>query len=274
MQPLKIIIALLFLITLGIVVGSNLFPTITVIVLSQPTATFPVGVWLAISIGLGLLSSSAIQLILFLHRRALTKRLRQLQTRLQDRDEDTFVYTSSTPLDRPTENIPNSSFRQDIDRDQGFVRADADPQTIRNQSPNRANNFTSSPSAKPIIIEDDDWDKPEVKRQLEWDDVPQSINAREDRAYSSPRSQSRDETKLDDAVYDADFRLIQPPYKEPSVVEFEDNDEYLEIDEDEEEDLQPSSSTNPRNSPAEDWGFDFDDEAADLQSSKSNRRKL
>jgi hypothetical protein len=54
---MKIIIALLVPILLGIVVGSNLSPSIAIVILNQPTISLPIGVWLLVAIGLGLLSS-------------------------------------------------------------------------------------------------------------------------------------------------------------------------------------------------------------------------
>ena len=109
MRSIKIIIALIILVTLGLVVGSNLSVLMPVVVLNQPTVALPIGVWLIISIALGILSSSAIQLLLFLQRRTLTKKVRQLQTRLQEQDEDIFTYTSPTdnqPAAEPAETIP------------------------------------------------------------------------------------------------------------------------------------------------------------------------
>ena len=103
---MKIIITLLVLISLGIVVGSNLLPTMTVVILNQPTVVLPIGLWLIIAIGAGLLSSSLIQLLISVDRRLLKRQIQQLQSRPQQ-DEDTFTYTSpATESQTPTANRP------------------------------------------------------------------------------------------------------------------------------------------------------------------------
>ncbi len=248
MQPLKIVIALVSLIILAIVVGSNLLSIVTVVVLSQPTVMLPVGVWFAIAIGLGLLSSSTIQLLIWLQNRTLTKKIRQLQTRLQDVGEDVFSYT-------PPPEPPASNNRFSTENFQS-----------RTSSPN----FTTPPPVKPIATDDDDdWEyAPVAKPQPEWEDVSppprQQTTKSEERSSYAPR-QTFDDDDLDvrEGVYDADFRLIQPPYKALVEVEEED-DEYEYDDEDiDDEDLPPPpqspKSTKVDDGESEDWGFDFDE---------------
>jgi uncharacterized membrane protein YciS (DUF1049 family) len=253
MQPLKIVITLVSLIVLAIVVGSNLSPIVTVTILSQPTVMLPVGVWFAIAIGLGLLSSSAIQLLLWLQNRTLTKKVRQLQTRLQDVGEDVFSYTPPAPPEPPVSNTP-------------FAK---DNFESRNTSPN----FTPPPPVKPIATDDDDdWEKePVAKPQPEWEDLSpppppprqQTAKSPERSSYTPRQTFVDDDVDAREGVYDADFRLIQPPYKAPVEVEEED-DEYEYDDEDiDDEDLPPPpqspKSTKVDDADAEDWGFDFDE---------------
>jgi uncharacterized membrane protein YciS (DUF1049 family) len=247
MQPLKIVITLVSLIVLAIAIGSNLSPIVTVTILSQPTVMLPVGVWFAMAIGLGLLSSSAIQLLIWLQNRTLAKRVRQLQTRLQDVGDDVFSYTPPAPPKPPVSNTENFQ--------------------SRTSSPN----FTTPPVKPQSIDERDDWEYPPVsKPQPEWEDVSSAPPPRQQTAKSEQRSTySPRQTIVDDdvdereGVYDADFRLIQPPYKAPIEVE-EDDDEYEYDDEEtDDEDLspppQPSQSRKVDDGDAEDWGFDFDE---------------
>ncbi len=309
---MKILLPLLLLILLGILVGSNLSPEITVIVLSQPTITLPIGLWLLIAIGLGLLSSILIQLAIFVDRRLLNRNIRQLQTRLQRSDEDIFTYTSSVP-----EPVGEASSRNETLRERNENRSSpkkpvpADP--FSSQKSPQENDSSSKPkkslfnsyrsssvvedtvlnadrstnkhSAKPIGNDSDDWEvEPVSNRQLEWEDLTsprqqtsQSSNhsAQSDSGYIYPerRNQKSDsqpeQTRRE--VYDADFRLIQPPYKEPVETEFDDdresaNFEYTEIDEADDFDagslLKPavnSRSTVSKKADDEDWGFDFED---------------
>ncbi len=256
MQPLKIVITLVSLIVLAIAIGSNLSPIVTVVVLNQPTVMLPVGVWFAIAIGLGLLSSSAIQLLVWLQNRSLTKKIRQLQSRLQDVGEDVFSYTP-----------PASA----VNNDRDF------------QSRNSSSNFTTPPPVNPQPIlqrrgfandDSNDWEyEPIVNSQPEWEDASppprqQSVKSPERSSYQ-PRQTFVEDDKIDrrEGVYDADFRLIQPPYKAPPEVEeeeyeYEEEDEYDDDDIDNEDISSPpqsSKSTPPDDGEAEDWGFDFDE---------------
>jgi uncharacterized membrane protein YciS (DUF1049 family) len=248
MQPLKIVITLVTLIILAIAIGSNLPSIVTVVVLSQPTVMLPVGVWFAIAIGLGLLSSSAIQLLIWLQNRTLTKKVRQLQSRLQDVGEDVFTYAAPPP-EPPTS---NTRFARD-----NFESSNSPP------------NFTTPAPVKPQSIDDnDDWEyAPVAKPQPEWEDVSpppprQQTTRSQERSSYPPRQTFVEDDDLDarEGVYDADFRLIQPPYKAP--IEIEEEDEYDDEDIDDKElppPPQSPKSTRVDDTEAEDWGFDFDE---------------
>ncbi len=292
---MKILPPLLVLILLGTLVGSNLSPEITTIVLSQPTITLPVGLWLLMAIGLGLLSSIVIQLAIFVDRRLLQRNIRQLQTRLKQ-DEDIFTYTSSVPeSDRSS---PKKTVSADTDGSQKSSQQNdstSKPKkslfnsyrssSVVEDTAASADRSTAKPSVKPADNDSDDWEvEPVSNRQLEWDDLASS---RQQNSQSSNRSTKGDPSSIyperrnqkNDSqpeqtrreVYDADFRLIQPPYKQPVETEFDDdresaNFEYTEIDEADE--FYSESSLKPpfanrsnvlKNSDDEDWGFDFED---------------
>jgi uncharacterized membrane protein YciS (DUF1049 family) len=271
MQPLKIVIALVTLIVLAIAIGSNLSPIVTVVVLSQPTIMLPVGVWFIMAIGLGLLSSITIQLLVWLQSRTLVKKIRQLQSRLQDVGEDVFTYAPPPPP--PESSTSNTRFSA---RD-NFESSSSQP------------NFTTPPPVKPPAIDDnDDWEyAPVSKPQPEWEDLSppappprqQTAKSEQRRTYTPPILD--DDLDRREGVYDADFRLIQPPYKATSRIdddddeyEYDDDDEYKydddddeinddDDDDDDDEDLTPppqSPQATPKNdSESEDWGFDFDE---------------
>jgi uncharacterized membrane protein YciS (DUF1049 family) len=252
MQLFKIVIALISLIILAIAIASNLSPIVTVVVLNQSTVMLPVGVWLAIAIGLGLLSSSAIQFLIWLQQQALTKRVRQLQARLTDVGEDVFTYTQAKPPVSDREFVTEN-----------FVRPHPAPK-----------DFTTSPVNPRAIDNSDDWEQePTVKAPAEWDDVPlprqQAVESNR-RDYIPPRQQTVkapernyiDEDPDDSGdVYDAAFRLIQPPYKSPPP-EAEADEEDEAYEEEIEADIPAASTPTPKeDSDEEDWGFDFDDTA-------------
>lgn len=267
---MKIIITLLVLISLGIVVGSNLLPTMTVVILNQPTVALPIGVWLIIAIGAGLLSSSLIQLLISIDRRLLKRQIQQLQSRPQQ-DEDTFTYTSPATAS-------DSSSRDKSDT------PSAKTSRFKSYRSNLADRFNHPPSAQPRVVDEDDWEaEPAVNHQLDWEDSPpqsqqnlqspinssttQTERIYTDRSTEKPRRPAQQTSR---EVYDADFRLIQPPYKEPLETKFDDERdsadfEYTQIDEDDDRSTSPVKPTSPnRATPStdlddEDWGFDFDD---------------
>ncbi len=282
---MKIIIALLVIILVGIVVGSNLLPTMTVIILSQPTIALPIGVWLTIAIGLGLLSSTAIQLLIAIDRRFLKRQIRQLQSR-SPQDEAVFTYTPQA-----TRSNVSSAKTAGGDRE-NEPPASSKSSRFKSYRSKFTERFTSPPSATPIVNDgNDDWEDPPVKnRQLDWEDSlpprPQNRQSSANRStfetdYPSERQSQRTEPERQDRspedrpivtsteVYDADFRLIQPPYKQPLETEFDDDldAEDFEYDDTDRSDdnfrssVKPSSpnrSTPTNNLDDEDWGFDFD----------------
>jgi hypothetical protein len=276
MQSLKIIITLIVLIGLGILVGSNLMTTMTVTFLSQPTLALPIGLWVAIAIGMGLLSSSIFELVISIDRRTLDRKLRQLQARLKQ-DEDIFTYT------------PESTTADDRDRERVAREPGSPTQTLPKKSifgsyrANFAGKFRAKPVPQRVVAnDDDDWDAPPVSnRQLDWDDPPAPRQPQPASERSYPDSVRRDE------VYDADFRLIQPPYREP--VDRFDDPELEEDDEDDDEldapryvDYPSPAPSNPTNRDAaakhsdgdEDWGFDFDEEDTIGRNARSKNRKF
>jgi hypothetical protein len=285
---MQIIITLLVLIALGIVVGSNIFSTMTVIILNQPTISLPIGVWLMIAIGLGLLSSSLIQLLIWLDQQKLKRQIRQLQSRLQQPEENVFTYKPQSPPANPADSSPS----QPIDLDP--INQDTPPtpaSRFRSYRTNLTDRFTkkSAPkqSNRKISYDDNDWDAdPRSNQQLEWGDPrsPSSVRANSIKTEQSYRDQdtqrvSTEFRQTSNEVYDADFRLIQPPYKKPLGTDFDDDLDVLdsldfdhtERDDTENEDrdlnlrsnaVKPKSSnqsTSSGNLDEEDWGFDFDD---------------
>jgi hypothetical protein len=270
MQLVKIIITLLVLIALGIFVGSNLIPTMTVTLLSQPTIALPIGVWVAIAIGLGLLSSSIFQFLIVLERRALDRKIRQLQARVQQ-DEDIFTYTAEPASgDRREERVARESTAP--------TDSPAPKKSIfSSYRANFNNKFKSTPAPKRVVVDDgdDDWDaQPVTNRQLEWDEpAPARQQQTSERSYTEPVRR--------DEVYDADFRLIQPPYRETiDRTDYSDleDDEDDEIDEPHYSERSPVANSTNRDATSrqsnddEDWGFDFDEEDRRSQNSRSKRK--
>ena len=271
MPPFKIVVTLLVLIGFGIVVGSNLSVMMPVVVLNQGTKALPIGVWLIMAIASGILSSSVIQLLLFLQQNSATKKIRQLQTRLQQQDEDIFTYTSTPepePEVQPQES--RSPFKQAW-RNSTATQSDSQPE--------------SQPEPEQIETDNrDDWDEQPSRSKLDWDDITPSRSNQEsvssnssssqdkrDGSNTKPSRKQQSEPVRIDEVYDADFRLIQPPYKQPPA-KFKYIEE--EDDEDDDEELQDQRPIRQDGVDNEDWGFDFDDEVAEIESKKSKSRRI
>jgi hypothetical protein len=252
---MQIIITVAILILLGIVVGSNLLTTLPIVILNQPTIALPIGIWIAIAIGTGLLTSTAIQFLLTLDRRLFKRQIRKQQSRSTQIEDDVFTErTSTTETD-------NKSTDREVDtppRRKNLFNS------YRAGFNERFGTSRSTPS-NPIDDEDEDWDdRPPVNRQQDWDDSigDRSANRRysdsrdrieTDRIYSPPQDRYIDPQAdgLRREVYDADFRLIQPPYQAP------DN---------EPADRRSATATDRHRGSDdvddEDWGFDFDNDDA------------
>ncbi|WP_310481538.1 hypothetical protein [Chamaesiphon sp. VAR_48_metabat_403] len=281
---MKIIIVILVPILLGIVVGSNLLPTMAIVIFNQPTMTLPIGVWLIIAIGLGLLSSITIRILLEIDRRVKDRQTRQVRSRsVGAADEDVFTYTSP---DR-------SSATKNVDpivRDEIPPSAKTSP--FRSYRTKLTERFTPKPSVQTNFDDrDDDWeDRSTENRQLDWEDSPlprpqnvrsssnkstfetaAPVDRQSQRIEPDRYAQTDEDRQLSTSreVYDADFRLIQPPYKQPLETEFDDEPDSADLDDpdlDEADDNIPSvkPTSSNRSSPPndlddEDWGFDFDD---------------
>ncbi len=284
---MQIIITLLVLIALGIVVGSNLFPTMTVVILNQPTIALPIGVWLLIAIGLGILSSSLIQLLIWLDQQRLKRQIRQLQSRSPQPDEDVFSYKPQSA----STSAAASSRSQPIDLDSNQESPPTPASRFRSYRANLTDRFTRKfppeKSTRKINHDDNDWETDlRSNQQQEWGEPRSPSSARAnplktDQVYRNQNTQKvvTEVRQPRNEVYDADFRLIQPPYKKPLVTEVDDDldapdsldfdDTEMDDIEDEERDFKLRSntvkptasnrSTSSGNLDEEDWGFDFDD---------------
>jgi hypothetical protein len=260
----------------------------TVVIFNRPTIALPIGVWLLMGIGAGLLSSMIIQVAILIDRQLTKRKIRQVQTRSPQPDADIFTYTSvgsepdreSTTIDQQTAQPPENTSAPKKSlfnsyRSKSVAEEVAPPENRSAKSP-----------AKFVNDDLDDWSvQPVANRQLEWEDsIPSRQQNVADPTYSSKWGRDRADVdrstqKIDGTpkqtrreVYDADFRLIQPPYKDPLETEFDDdresaNFEYSEIDEGSDFDVSSSAPKSPttnystasKKSDNEDWGFDFED---------------
>jgi uncharacterized membrane protein YciS (DUF1049 family) len=253
MSLVKILAILIVAIALGILVVSNFSVVISVVLFSQQTVAVPIGVWLLLAIAVGFLVGSLLQGLLYFQRRPLVKRLRQLQQRLNN-EEDAFTYT---PPRKPVSKTTNTVIEEDDDWETESIPQETVEWEEREQPPRQ--------SAVPSSVSIDDNPPPRARfRDREEDDRAEILDSREE-------------------VYDADFKLIQPPYKQPLAEEIdypepepEEEEEYSEPEEDDRveeprdtRDRVASTGTN-RDDDNEDWGFDFD---RDEEFEQRNRRK-
>jgi hypothetical protein len=234
MSLVKILAILIVAIAVGILVVSNFSLVIPVVWFGQKTVAVAMGLWLLLAIAVGFGLGSLLQVVAYFQRRSLVKRLRQLQQRNHN-EEDVFTYTP-----------PRSRVKQ---------------------------------STNPVVEEEDDWETDRVSSPtMDWEDrepPPRRPSAPAVSTYEQPDRRDRLGVRDDEIdpgeVYDADFKLIQPPYKQPPELEFDEP----EITEDEldvapEDDFSspdqpiesPRQESYPRDPEAsdrgDDWGFDFD----------------
>jgi uncharacterized integral membrane protein len=251
MSFVKIIAILLIAIALGIVVVSNFSPAIPIVLFGSQTLALPMGVWLLLAIAGGFLLGSLLQVLFYLQRRPLTKRLRQLQQQL-GYEEDVFTYRSP----RSSDNNNPTSRQQVVDVDVDDWETEPLPRDIGNWedtvTPPRAATNTRSRSSKYTEDRYDDDD------------------------YSPPRQ--REENESSNTVYDADFKLIQPPYKEPPDSTADDYPEPEEFDREydfprtEAEAAPPREPNSYNREDEDDWGFDFEHEE-EFERPNSNQRQ-
>lgn len=160
-----------------LVVAQNLTPLMSVVFLGGRSPSLPLGIWLFIAFTLGLISSRLITLI--------------LQGSNSVRDYTNDPETDSTPVERPvtersrSDRSPGQTFfsksKRPIDSGEDWEQASKPPGEWQEERPNSVS-----------------WGNGEPENQNTY--------------RSRPQPSERPTEKPKDTVYDADYRVIIPPY--------------------------------------------------------------
>lgn len=205
--------------------AQNWLPPVSLVFLGMRTQALPLAIWILLSIAAGAFTSLLITGFF-----NLSNLLASQQWRRKQRDVEAASSSSST---------------------QGYKAASS---ANRSQSSNSNSNETNAADWDTNATDDDDWDfESEVRNSSPEDDVKNTDYERQQQpkigyqsgsvysySYREPKNSAVGKTE---SVYDADYRVIAPPYRQTDT---------------------------PKND--EDWGFEDDDDFDDDSSRKVSKR--
>jgi len=220
MPVIQIVLLLVVLGGLGLLVAQNLSPILPIVFLGMKTQALPVAMWIMLAIALGFFTSAFLQLLNYLQRRPLLARIRQLEAQQRtstsarsESSQTTSRQTSYTPP--PQQSTPTNDDASDWDAEESEEDEDWDideePETTSRKDPRDARNY-------------------EVKQEPKTSTVTGSVYSY---GYREPQDSGVGRTE---AVYDANYRVITPPYHEPSKNQEEEEDDWGFEDDEEDED--------------------------------------
>lgn len=234
MPVIRIVLLFLVLGGLALFALSNLSPVLAVVFLGMQSPVLPLSAWIGIAIAAGAFTSFCLQFLSYLQRTSSNQRIDEFeevpsQTRSFRRQTyENPPSQSQTPYTPPPPPPPQETPKTSVDSDwEERVGEDWDL------------NETTSTSKRP------DFDRSQGTSGSNRTNSETKQESKTDSVYSySYREQNQTGVGKADAVYDANYRVITPPYQKP--VESADDDE--------------------------DWGFEDDDDFNDESESSSKRR--
>jgi len=224
MPLIRIVLLLLILGGLALLVLQNLSP-VSLVFLGTTSQVLPVGIWMAIALSAGFFTSACLQVLSYLQRSSLEARIRQLKAepsrpsqgrRESYKTETTSRQTSYTP---PAQETTTADTTSDWEVEESDEEEDWD--------------IDEEPESQP---QENAVDRDQTTYEVRQE--PKS-SAQSGSVYSySYREPSDSGVGKTEPVYDVNYRVITPPYRETP------------------------------NEEEEDWGFedeedDFDDEESD-----------
>ncbi|MDJ1179280.1 hypothetical protein PJF56_10425 [Roseofilum sp. BLCC_M91] len=177
-----------------LVVAQNLTPLMSVVFLGGQLPSLPLGIWLFIAFTLGLISSRLITII--------------LQSSTSVREYREYIDELEPPSTRKA-NVTSNPVTE---------RSRSEPS--RSERTPRKNIFSKSQdSVDSSVDSEDDWEAEPPKPPQEWEEEPSNPvtwghgeQESQNTYRSSPNPPERPTEKPKDTVYDADYRVIIPPY--------------------------------------------------------------
>lgn len=235
MPVTRIVLLLLVLGGLALFAFSNLSPVLSLVFLGMQTAILPLSAWIGIAIAAGAITSFVLQFLSYLQRGNSTRRFEEPdeappQSRSFRRESyenpaaGQTPYTPPSPPPETPKSSATSDWEQKSDEDWDF---DENPPTSTSTRQGFERPTGTPPSARSNY---------EVKQEPKTGSQSGSV-------YSyGYREQSDSGVGKADAVYDANYRVITPPYQKPVEPEEEDDDWGFEDD----EDFNDESENQPR----------------------------
>jgi len=239
MPVIRIVLLLLVVGGLALLVVSNLSPVLPLVFLGMQTPILPLAAWIGMAIAAGALTSFFLQFLTYLQRGSTTQRFAEPEevpprTRSVGREsyespprESQTPYTPPPPP--PDSETPKNSVASDweerVDEDWDLDDAPAASTSTR-QDFDRDRSQETSASDRTTY---------EAKQQPKTSSQTGSVYSY---GYREPNESG---VGRPDAVYDANYRIITPPYQKPVEPEDDDEDWGFEDDEDfiDESDKQP-----------------------------------
>jgi hypothetical protein len=219
MPLIRILLLLLVLAGLTLLLVQNWLPVLPLVFLGVKTQTLPLAIWILICFAAGVLTSMLIAGLFKLSNYFATP-----QPPKRPRDFEPTQKASSTPRSE----APSSTNRP--------------PPSNTNSNPTSASDWDNNPT------DEDDWDIDEdaTKQQnsgFRRDDIRDSTTYERQQqpktssqsgsaysySYKEPRNSSVGKTE---SVYDAEYRVITPPYQQTNTVKQEEEDWGFEGDDD------------------------------------------
>lgn len=221
---------------------SNLSPVLPLVFLGMQTVALPIAAWVGIAIAAGALTSFFLQFLGYLQGGSSSRRLQEPdEVRSQSRSfrretpenpepEPQTYYTPPPPSSDP----PSSSTRSDWE-----------------ESGNQDWDFEDEPAAQPSTRQDfgREFSEPTPPQERTSYEVPQEPKTRSQTgsvysySYREPKDPGVGKT---DEVYDANYRIITPPYQPAPKPEEDEEDWGFEDDEDFDFDDGPGSDRRQR----------------------------
>ncbi len=243
MSTLRIVLFLAALSTLTIFVASNSSP-IYLVFLGTKTQALTVGLWVAIAIALGFLTSLFLQLLSYLSRRALPASIPQPEVRKPP--SSTWGRSTTVTDSQPSYAAPINDSSPDWENEVASEVDGGNSEDWDIEEPPSESYSRESPTASSTAFQRD-YSNYEVKQEPKSGYQSGSV-------YSyGYRDSSGSGAGKTESVYDADYRVITPPYQPTAK------------DKDDWESNQGTAD--------EDWGFEDEDEFdGEEASDRANRR--
>lgn len=239
MPAIRILLLMLVLGSVALLALQNLSPVLALVFLGAKTQALPVGVWILAAIATGALAGSFLQLLSYLQRRPLQARIRKLEATEPPRSnqsrretaQSTYTaqqtystqqtsYTPPPPPEPTNTDADGDDWEEEVAEDDDWGDELEEP---RDRTPSR------QPFAKDSVEERTTYERQQEPKSASRSGSVYSYS------YREPRNSGVGKTE---AVYDASYRVITPPYQEPEPVRKTNQDE-------------------------DDWGFEDEDDEFD-----------